>query len=352
MKIDKNLSRHILTIAPHYLPPQGGITQVIYNYDKYVFEGFQFLPLMKGKTVIARRFSIITSLIRLFFKLLFNKNIRIIHIHSASYRSFQHSVLFMKVAKKYNRKVIMHIHGGGFAAYYDTKPQWIKSMLNKCDVVIALTSYWEKFFKEKVGCKNVVQVNNIIEAPQYNETVKDAACKHFLFLGKVCKDKGIYDLVEVIKDHKDELEGKMVLHIGGGGEIEKLNRIIKENALQNIVKYEGWVNGDKKISLFNNCDIYILPSYIEGLPISILEALSYGHYIISTAVGGIPEIIQNQETGILITPGDKDALYKALRKTIDNRTLTETRERRIAISKKHQPIEVAKKLIETYNKIL
>ena len=228
MPINKDLCKHILTIAPHYLPPQGGITQVIYNYDKYVFEEFQFLPLMKGKTVIARRFSIIISLIRLFFKLLFNKSIRIIHIHSASYSSFQHSVLFMKVAKMHNRKVVMHIHGGGFAKYYDTNPKWIKSMLDRCDTIVALTSYWEEFFKEKVGCKNVVQISNIIEAPQYNETVKNATCKNFLYLGKVYKEKGIYDLIDVIKAHKDELEGKMVLHIGGGGEIEKLNRIIKE----------------------------------------------------------------------------------------------------------------------------
>ena len=352
MKINGEISSKILTIAPHYLPPKGGITQVIYSYDKFVFENFQFIPLMKGKSVMARRISIFISLVKLFFRLIFNKGIRIIHIHSASYRSFQHSVLFMKVAKMHNRKVVMHIHGGGFAEYYETKPQWIKSMLNKCDVVVALTSFWERFFKEKVGCKNVIQINNIIEEPQYKATTKDNTCKHLLFLGKICNDKGIYDLIEVIIEHRIEFDGKLVLHIGGGGEVDKLNTIIENEALQDIIKYEGWINGDKKISLFNQCDVYVLPSYIEGLPISILEALSYGHYIISTTIGGIPEIIKNKEEGVLFTPGDKEALYNILKEVISNNTLLENKEKRIEISNKHTPKEVAKELLSMYKKLL
>lgn len=352
MHINKSISEQILTIAPYYLPPKGGVTQVIYIYDKYVFEKFQFLPLMKGNSVIVRRISIIVSLIKLFFLLFIKRSIKIIHIHSASYRSFQHSVLFMKIAKIYNRKVVMHIHGGSFAKYYETNPKWIKSMLEKCDIVVALTSYWTKFFKEEVGCKNVVQINNIIEAPKIEKTIKDNTCKHLLFLGNICRDKGIYDLINVIKDHKSEFEGKMILHIGGGGETQTLNRMIEENSLQNIVKYEGWVNGDKKVLLFNKCDIYILPSYFEGLPISILEALSYGLYIISTTVGGIPEIVKSLEAGILFTPGNKDALYESLKQMINNKSLAETRERRIEISKKHLPEEVAKELLRTYKQIL
>jgi glycosyltransferase involved in cell wall biosynthesis len=246
----------------------------------------------------------------------------------------------------------MHIHGGAFAEYYNTNPVWIKSMLERCDVVIALTAYWEDFFKNKVGCKNVVQVNNIISAPQYNGATKDKKCRHLLFLGKICKDKGIYDLIEVINEHKSEFNGKIKLHIGGSGEVNKMKRMIEEGSLQYIIEYEGWVSGDKKTDLLNHCDVYVLPSYKEGLPISILEGLSYGHYIISTTVGGIPEIITNEKTGILFTPGDKDALYRALKEVVNNRRISETKEARIEISKHYFPEEVGKELLEIYKKIL
>lgn len=350
--IDKELCKHILTISQDYLPPRGGIAQVVYTYDKQVFEKCKSLRIKGGKNIWVSRLFIIVAMIKLVIKLLFDRNVKIVHIHTASYNRFYFNTFFMRIAKFFKKKVIMHIHGGAFAEYYNTNPKWIKAMLQKCDVIVALTSYWEKFFKEKVGCNNVITVNNIIETPQYTNIPKDADCKDFLFLGKVCKEKGLYDLIDVLNEHKTEFEGKIKLHIGGGGEIEKLKKMIEENSLQNIVKYEGWVSGDKKISLLNNCDIYILPSYIEGLPISILEAMSYGHYIISTTVGGIPEIITNKDEGLLITPGDKEAIYSALRYCVEDKNIKETKNRRIARTLKHQPEEISKELKAIYTKLL
>lgn len=352
MKIDSGISSKVLTISQDYLPPRGGIAQVVYSYDNFVFENFKSLRIKKRKNIWISRLHIIITMLKLTTLLIFDRNIKIVHIHTASYNRFYFNTYYLRIAKLFNKKVIMHIHGGGFAKYYETKPQWIKSMLDKCDVVVALTSFWERFFKEKVGCKNVIQINNIIEEPQYKATTKDNTCKHLLFLGKICNDKGIYDLIEVIKEHRIEFDGKLVLHIGGGGEVDKLNTIIENEALQDIIKYEGWINGDKKISLFNQCDVYVLPSYIEGLPISILEALSYGHYIISTTIGGIPEIIKNKEEGVLFTPGDKEALYNILKEVISNNTLLENKEKRIEISNKHTPKEVAKELLSMYKKLL
>lgn len=64
--------------------------------------------------------------------------------------------------------------------------------------------------------------------------------------------------------------------------------------------------------MLNGADVYVLPSYKEGLPISILEAMSYSLPVISTRVGGIPEIIMNGKNGLLINPGDKEALYESI----------------------------------------
>ena len=66
-------------------------------------------------------------------------------------------------------------------------------------------------------------------------------------------------------------------------------------------------------------DVYILPSYNEGLPIAILEAMAYHHPVISTPVGGIPEIIKSGENGILVQPGDTKAIADAIKFYIENR---------------------------------
>jgi len=74
----------------------------------------------------------------------------------------------------------------------------------------------------------------------------------------------------------------------------------------------GWVSGDDKKKLLETGDIYALPSYNEGLPVSILEAMSWEIAVISTRVGGIPELVRDGTDGILINPGDVTALSQAL----------------------------------------
>ena len=97
--------------------------------------------------------------------------------------------------------------------------------------------------------------------------------------------------------------------------------LIKSNEIENIVKFEGWVSGDKKIDLLNWCDVYILPSFNEGLPISILEAMSYSHPIISTPVGGILEVLHDGENGIVVNPGNVNEIYNSLLFFVNNRNL-------------------------------
>ena len=141
---------------------------------------------------------------------------------------------------------------------------------------------------------------------------------HLLSLGHICKAKGIFDLVELLHDCHNEYAGKLVLDIGGGMyEEEELRMFIKDNNLENLISFHGWVSGSKKIDLLNKADAFILPSYTEGVPISILEAESYGLPILSTNVGGIPEIVFNEKNGFLFHPGQtnemKDAIDKLLK---------------------------------------
>lgn len=104
--------------------------------------------------------------------------------------------------------------------------------------------------------------------------------------------------------------------------------------------------------MLNGADVYVLPSYKEGLPISILEAMSYSLPVISTRVGGIPEIIMNGKNGLLINPGDKEALYESI---IKLKNSEELRIRMGEISKpivqEHLPIYVESQLKQLYNSL-
>ena len=307
----KEITDSILTIGCEYRSPKGGVAQVIDSYFKLVFATFLFSANSAGESKMYKFIKCINALIEVFLRFTIQRRIKIVHIHTASWNSFRRSILFIRLAKMMRRKVVVHIHGGGFKEYYASNPEFVRKYLLMANCVIALSESWREFFVSKVGLSNVQIVHNIVPPPQ-KESIEVDGVLHGLFLGKICKDKGIYDLLRAIELERDNLTERFLLHVGGDGEVDQLQHFILEHGLQDVVCYEGWVDLSRKSYLLNLCRLYILPSYIEGLPISILEAMSYGEAILSTPIGGIPEVV-TPDIGKLVSPGDVSALAVQLR---------------------------------------
>jgi len=161
-------------------------------------------------------------------------------------------------------------------------------------------------------------------------------------------------LLAVLTAERSVFMDKVKLYVGGDGEVEKLKKIIAENNLEHIVEYVGWVSGERKVELLKECDVYILPSYNEGLPISILEAMSYGLVVASTNVGGIPEVIENGHNGYLFEAGDKPQIFETLQKIINDDSLraAELRDRSFDIVENYYPEKVIPKLKTFYKSLL
>lgn len=308
-------SRHVLTLSASYTPPMGGIAQVIEIYST-MYPVFNHVATMRGDSYPKKLLALFSALFKFVYYCIV-KDICIVHVHGASANSFWRKRIFICLAKLLGKKVIYHVHGGEFKKFYSLHPKPVKSLINKVDVVVALSNSWRSFFEEELGHQNVQIVENVVLPPSRPSDKCDQRI-HFLFLGKLGCGKGIYDLLDTFADNIDALRGKALLHIGGNGEVEKVRQRIRELELEDVVVFEGWVSGDRKIDLLNLADVYILPSYNEGLPISILEAMAYRLPIISTPVGGIPEIVVDNENGFLVEPGDSKALGEAILKMLSN----------------------------------
>jgi glycosyltransferase involved in cell wall biosynthesis len=231
-------------------------------------------------------------------------------------------VVFLISKYIFRKKVIYHMHGGGFQIFFNKSnflsKRLIKFLFAKSDTVICLSQSWIKYYSENFRTKILVELPNIIGYPVKGPVNSNGDIITFLFLGLICKEKGIFDLVNVIAKNKTKYRGRIKLKIGGNGEVNRLQEIIRENQIEDIVDFLGWITSDKKATVLNNASIYILPSYHEGLPISILESMSYGKPIIASRVGGIPEIVKDRENGLLINPGDLMQIQKSLDYFIEN----------------------------------
>ncbi len=243
--------------------------------------------------------------------------IDIVHIHGSDIMSSSRKYLFYKLCRCFRCKIIYHFHGASFEEQYQAAStatqKRLKVLFEGVDHVLCLSESWKQTLHGIAPSARITVVPNGIEIPeQEDQTLSKSGVVNILFLGLIGERKGVFDLLKAFKRLLEEgLEVK--LYIGGNGEISRLEEMINTYDISQHVDFLGWVGEEQKKRLFSKSDIYALPSYGEGMPMSILEAMSYGVPVVSTFVGGIPRLIKNHENGILIEPGDTDALYEALR---------------------------------------
>jgi glycosyltransferase involved in cell wall biosynthesis len=351
--IKQEISDKVLTICPDFSNPKGGVAQCVATYNRVVFERFKTVCNSCSGSKFKKLSKCVTAIFRLVWTLAFDRNIKIVHIHTASYNSFKRSAVFVRIAKMMGRKVVLHIHGGGFKEYYSQNSAFVKNILDKCDALAVLSHSWKDFFDTIVAPDRVRVVPNIMEDARHIDVETDGKT-HFLFFGQIYQAKGIFDLVELLCESKEEYRGKLVLDIGGGMfEVERLKTYIKDNDLGDIIHFHGWVSGDAKVRLLNLADAFILPSYVEGVPISILEAEVYGLPILSTPVGGIPEVVHDGENGYLFAPGDKKAMKAAIDSTLRDADLrAKMGEKSKMMVKDNLPGNIEKELSSLYKFLL
>lgn len=317
--INTSISKHIVMTGVKYKDNHpGGISAVVQYWSAYI-ENLQYYPTFKEGSKLQKLLIMFSSYFCLLIRLLFDCRIKIVHIHTAAGADFKRSAMIVNLAKFFNKKVIIHSHASQFKVFYaessDKQKKWIVEILNKADVLIALSESWREWFITLgIIPDKITILHNITAYPQITRKKENFTNRpiRFLFMGEIGQRKGIFDILRGLTNHRDEIKDKIELRIGGNKMESELRKTIDDGGLADFVKFEGWVSGEKKIELLNWADVYILPSFNEGLPISILEAMSYRMPIISSPVGGIPEVV-DKSNGLLVTPGNDEEIFAAMK---------------------------------------
>jgi len=314
----------VLYIGPDHKNHRGGIGAVLSIYSKNI-EPFHFIATNTYKNKIYEMLYFAGSLVRLFGLLLKNRQIRIVHIHGAKDGSILRKFFMCFVAKKlFFKKVVFHIHAGAFDECYEKGNALYKYMcrflVNNSEALVVLSDRWNNFFEKNFKVKKLLVIKNPVEHKRPALLKKTNEEVVFLFLGRIADHKGIFDLVNLIIKEQDTLRGKCKFLIGGNHEVERLKSTIAEGGIKDLAEYIGWVQDQDKDHFFYTSDYFILPTYEEAMPMTILEAFSFGKPVITTPVGSIPEVVRHNENGLLFTPGDMDHLKKIIFNVINDRS--------------------------------
>ena len=240
----------------------------------------------------------------------------IVHVNMASDSSYYRKSVFIRTAKTCRKKVVIHQHGGNFPEFYakelsDRGRQRVKKVLSMGDAFLVLGATWREFFGTIIGREKITVLPNAISIPERKE--KQYGTHKILFLGRLCKEKGIGELLEVMPKLQAQYPD-VRLYLAGIWEDWELKS--RAEQLKDCVTDLGWIGGAEKQRYLGDCDIFVLPSYFEGQPVSVLEAMAYACGIVTTRTGCIPDMITEGDTGLYALSKDTKTLEESLSKLL------------------------------------
>lgn len=270
----------------------------------------------------------LASLVR-FVGLILTRQVAAVHVHAASRMSFWRKSPFLLLAFLSGRSVIFHLHGGGFRAFYerDCGPLariWVRTVLGRSERVIVLSSSWQLWVNSLSPNAHTRVISNPAPAVKPMPAKLAKADPMLLFLGAINETKGVFDLLRAVASLRHRYPRLRLVLAGTGAVIEEVKQCAEALGIAAQLELPGWVDAQMRDALLREADVFVLPSYYEGLPMSVLEAMAAGLPVVASKVGGIPEVIDHLVDGWLVTPGDVPAIRVALEVLLADSLLRET----------------------------
>ncbi len=331
-----NKERWVFLVSP-FPPPYGGIASYSENlfnrlidnegfnvvkYNTSRFEKYRFGKSSKDRnylrilkpTNLFFAFLCFFDYFYFYFKLITKRNV-IVHVHTCSFWGWWRSTLFIILARLAWCKSILHIHNAFDKFYFEESSHitkfFIRLSLRFPNILVTLSDQIKKIVMQ-LTTNSVFSIYNGIDVNVYKHEKKYEKPLRALFAGHVGQHKGVKDILEALSKAKIKVQDFIITFVGDG-EIEEMRKIAFNLNISNQVNFMGMINEEDKIKHFKESHIFLLPSYGEGQPISILEAMASGMVVISSKVGSIPEIITEGVNGFLINPGDIAKLSMVLK---------------------------------------
>jgi glycosyltransferase involved in cell wall biosynthesis len=250
------------------------------------------------------------------------------HVNITGRGSTIRKIILLTIGRAFGLRYVLHLHDYDYAEYYRGRGAFLQkliaSIFRRAAAVIVLGRRDLEVISQtlQLSKDRMTVLHNAVPDPGPNvdgRLVPGKPC-HLLFLGHLSARKGVPDLLKVLASPAvKHLRWRATL--AGGGPIEEYRSFAKDLGILDSLSFPGWLDEKRASELCADADVLVLPSYAEGLAMSVLEGLSHGLAVIATPVGAHSEVIEPDVSGILVAPGDISALADALARVIEDASL-------------------------------
>lgn len=299
---------------------EGGITSVIKEYENselWLKYNCKWIETFNNKNAFLK----ISYFFRGFFQFLFYLPFyKIVHIHLSWKLSAIRKMAFLVIAKIFRKKIIVHVHTGAEPIIDSGIKGIYQFFFKNADITILLAHTIEnQLLKEFNFNSTAIVYNPCILKPEIGNNNNNN--KYYIFFaGQINDRKGVFDLILAFSKICKEYPSWKLL-IAGSGDTEKLHELIESLKIGNQTEFIGWVNGLDKDAAFKKSSIFCLPSYTEGFPMVVLDAWAYGLPVITTPVGGLPDVLEHGKNALVFDPGNINGLKKNLEELMKSENL-------------------------------
>ncbi|MEP6772568.1 MAG: glycosyltransferase family 4 protein, partial [Polaromonas sp.] len=255
-----------------------------------------------------------------------------VHVNMAERLSLFRKSVIIVACRALGIPVVLHLHAAQLHHFYRSLPgalqmltRWVFSLPTSCVVLGAAA---RRFVTEDLGvpAHRVEIVINGVPEPTHARRDASETLQRVLFMGNLSERKGVSDLLQALALAGFDASRTEVI-LAGGGDIDTYRTKARQLGIEKLVNFAGWSDQQQVARLMARADVLVLPSYDEGLPLVILEAMANGVAVICTPVGEIPSVLTDGVNARFVQAGDADGIARSLQRVLNDPDLRTSLER-------------------------
>ena len=281
----------------------------------------------------------------------------ILHIHTSRGGDFWRNLPLLWAAYLFRVPLVLHVHPAhSFATFLGTGPRALQTLklatVGLARWVVVPSELGKRAMEGACVPSRLIAIPNPIDLKEYSSAPLEDRRQNLVYLGWLIREKGIEDLLAVLPQLVRSFPSVQVRLCGPYG-ARWVRAVVHSLGIVDAVRVDDWVQGSEKTDLLARARVLVLPSYSEGLPIVLLEAMASGTPCVATSVGGIPEVVKDGATGYLVDPGDRAALGDRIERLFsDDEAWKRMSESALSSARRYDARAVSAQLVDVYERVV